>query len=331
MSPTEVNHWSELSRTGITTPEMDTVTIKQIAPDPDATAKVTAIAKNLMSSVNAIGQLVRVDAALTAWEKTLATAYARLERLRRGMDTFETDVTNERLFKLAPFFTGFRWLVGVLVVAGVGLMANTISATITGSAEIPSLVDSPVRAGLWAFIPVCFMLAGHIMHNLARRDAVKRTISWMLLGMVVTCAMAWAAIYVFAFPQDGTARAVGNVFDATATGARNYHLMGLIAMQLLGEMAFGAAVGIELQRLATRGYTKTVTPSAEHGQLDAEQRDLVQEIANAARLRGMIEDYSRKYAAAEAVYVQRCLAFLAQTHLQITVARDTATLSVTSN
>ena len=124
------------------------------------------------------------------------------------------------------------------------------------------------------------------------------------------------------------AQVVTNVFETAAAGETNSALKALIAVQLIGEIAFGGAVGIHLEHLATRGYVTTVTPNKAHLEYDGQQRALLQDLARATRLRGMASDYARRYAADEAVFVTQCLAFLKEAQLRLLVARGAATLHV---
>ncbi|MGL4438016.1 MAG: hypothetical protein ACRCUE_01980 [Bosea sp. (in: a-proteobacteria)] len=328
MSPQEINQFTELTQSKVTKPQIDELTILRFADDTMAETKVEALAKNQMAGTNVVAEVMAAEKPLTLWENTLKVDYGRLDGRRRGTDAFSIDTTNERLFRLAPFYAWLQLLIAVLVVGGLIILFNTISATISGSAVIPSLVDSPWRAAMWAFLPICGMLAGHMMHHTAVRDSIKRVIMWTLLVVVLICALAWSMIYVFAFPQDGVAQAVTNVFETAAGGESNVALKALIAVQLIGEIAFGGAVGIYLEHLATRGYATTVTPNKAHLEYDGQQRELLQDLAKATRLRGMASDYARRYAAEEAVFVTRCLAFLKEAQLRLLVARGAATLHV---
>ena len=327
MSPEQQTHLMELATASIIMPELPLLNIVRLADEPDAPAQVAALTAAMMQSSNPITTVTNGKDAVVAWETTLKNEYDRADRHRAATDPFSIDATNETTFLLAPVYGWSVFFMTFAVFLGVSVLINMISATITSSGEVAALTNSPFRAALFGTLPVLGMLIIHFSHYSARRDTTKRVILYALSLFSIACLAIWILMFVHAFPLDGMPVAVDDNLFSTAGSERQggfNPLRWLIAVQFFGEVAAGGLVGIALEHFMTRGKKVIVTSSPVYEELDGSQRDITQDRVKAARLRGALEDYHRRYEASQSIFVQQGFAFLMQVQNELATTRSAA-------
>lgn len=329
MSPSQRNEIAALAQSPLIIPDVPHGEIARVADQEEAPAIVERLAVNLYQSVNELAAIVNASNLVQTWRTTLAEEYRRLENLRAGNKAFSVTYTDEKTFGLAGVYRAMMVAIVVLFLGGLGILLNTVSISISSSGEIADLTNAPWRAAAWGFLPIAGMLAGHIAHHLAARDATKSLIAWTLVGVTVISVVGWIFAFVQAFPLGATAAASGNLFEPAAEGWFE-PLKWLMAFQLFGEVAFGGLVGVMLENLSTRGRKEAVITSAQHDEIDQRQRDIMQDRSDAERLLGGLEDYQRRFDNAAEAYAAKCNALLVDMQNQLRTVRGAALINLIS-
>lgn len=318
------NELALLAQAPLTTPDIPEREIARLADHDGAREAVEQLALNRFNTANSLSSITSAMGSVRLWQATLAGQYRRLETLRTGSHPFSVDFTNEQGFRTAGVYRMVMFVIIGLFLGGLAILLNTISASISSSGEIADLTNAPFRAAAWGFLPIAGMMTGHMAYHLAKRESVKALVAWGLIAVTALSVVGWIVSFGLAFPLGASADAAGgNLFAAEAEPAVPA-LTLLILFQLFGEVAFGGLVGIVLEHLATRGRKEVVTPSAQFGEIDQSQRDIVQDHSEAERVLGSLMDYQRRFDSGAAAYVAACTATLIDMQNQLRTDRGEA-------
>lgn len=242
-----------------------------------------------------------------ACEDKLETTRRRIDRRERQLlQTPETRIVMRRgTVPASHVYPVMGWSMLVLALVMLTPVPLVVAIGVAeGGMTLYALMERPWLALFYGFAPWGAVAALKLLRHALGSEAHR---SWLDTAFALaTCAIfaAWVHTYATTFLADISA-GPGAAFGASASLGSFYKI------QLLLEVAAGYSAWTLAERLLSHGMFHDVVPSAGHrALLEAQERDLAVEEAQAARL-DAIEDARARHEAAEAEFVRTSLGGLA--------------------